>query len=77
MTGSLRTVSYTAGMRNRWKYIVTGLAAGFVFFWLLGDFLGKHNIFALLLGSMSGGNLALWIAQCRAATKLAETARKE
>lgn len=45
------------------KYGLPGLIAGFVIFWLLGDLLGRHNFFALIIGSISGANLWLWIAQ--------------
>lgn len=54
------------------KYGLPGLLGGFVFFWLLGDLVGKHNFFALILGSISGANLVLWIAQLRGKMKSPE-----
>ncbi len=50
-------------MGKQLKYGIPGLLAGFLFFWLLGDLAGKHNFFSLILGSISGANLVLWIAQ--------------
>lgn len=45
------------------KYGLPGLTAGFVLIWLLGDLVGKHNFFALIIGSIAGANMALWIGQ--------------
>ena len=62
-------------MTKHLKYGLPGLATGFVLVWLLGDLVGKHNFFALILGSISGANLTLWIAQVIGRTKPQEPSK--
>jgi len=50
-------------VNKRHKYWWAGLCGGFLFYWLLGDILGRHNFFALVSGSTSCAILAVSIGQ--------------